>query len=140
MKKIKIMLLFFSALLLVACTDSSKNDELKAYVSDFENSGFKNKAGQIIVLLDEGIMIDSHVLRGQSDKKSNIDKVLEKENTPLNQQFNKIYKDATIKTDGSKYYITLEENIKLEFEKIGFRIIEDPEGVEYYTQEYSEEN
>ncbi|QUG40413.1 hypothetical protein KD050_14070 [Psychrobacillus sp. INOP01] len=136
----KLMLMFFSVLLLVACTDSSKNDELKAYVSDFENSGFINRAGQIIVLSEEGIMIDSHVLRGKSNKKSNIDKVLEKENIPLTQQFNKVYKDATIKTDGSKYYVTLDENIKLEFEKVGLRIIEDPEGVEYYTKEYSEEN
>ena len=83
-------------------------------------------------------MIDSHVLKGKSNKKSNIDKVFEKENIPLTQQFNKIYKDATIKIDGSKYYITLDENIKLEFEKIGESIIEDPEGVEYYTNEYSE--
>ena len=135
----KIMLLFFSALLLVACTDSSKNDELKAYVSDFE-SGFINNSNQIIVLSDEGIRISSHVQSGKSHRKSNIDKVLEKENIPLTQQFNKVYKDATIKTGGSKYYVTLNENIKLEFEKVGLRIIEDPEGVEYYTQEYSEEN
>ena len=135
----KIMLMFFSALLLVACTDSSKNDELKAYVSDFE-SGFINNSNQIIVLSEEGIRISSHVLSGKSHRKSNIDKVLEKENIPLTQQFNKVYKDATIKTDGSKYYVTLDENIKLEFEKVGLRIIEDPEGVEYYTKEYSEEN
>ena len=135
----KIMLMFFSAFLLVACTDSSKNDELKAYVSDFE-SGFINNSNQIIVLSEEGIRISSHVLSGKSHRKSNIDKVLEKENIPLTQQFNKVYKDATIKTDGSKYYVTLDENIKLEFEKVGFRIIEVPEGVEYYTQEYSEEN
>ncbi|QUG41922.1 hypothetical protein KD050_01050 [Psychrobacillus sp. INOP01] len=109
----KLMLMLFSVLL--ACTDNSKNDELKAYVSDFE-SGFTNKANQLIVLLEEGIMIESHVLRGRSNKKSNIDKVLEKENIPLTQQFNKVYKDATIKTDGSKYYITLDENIKLEFD------------------------
>ena len=136
----KTMLMFFSAFLLVACTDSSKNDELKAYVSDFENSGFINKSNQIIVLSEEGIRISSHVQWGKSHRKSSIDKVLEKENIPLTQQFNKVYKDATIKTDGSKYYITLDENIKLEFEKVGLRIIEDPEGVEYYTQEYSEEN
>jgi len=140
MKKIKIMLLFFSVLLLIACTDSSKNDELKANISDFEDSGFTNKSNQLIVLTEEGIMIDSHVLRGKGHKKSNIDRVLEKENIPLTQQFNKVYKDATIKTDGSKYYITLNENIKLEFEKIGARIIEDLEGVEYYTQEYSKKN
>ncbi|MER2079790.1 hypothetical protein [Psychrobacillus psychrotolerans] len=134
----KLMLLFFSALLLVACTDSSKNDELKAYVSDLE-SGFINNSNQIIVLSEEGIRISSHVQSGKSHRKSNIDKVLEKENIPLNQQFNKVYKEATIKTDGSKYYVTLDENIKLEFEKVGLRIIEDPEGVEYYTKEYSEE-
>lgn len=139
MKKM-IMLMFFSALLLVACTDSSKKDELKAYVSDFENSGFINNSNQIIVLSEEGIRISSHVQRGKSHRKSSIDQVLEKENIPLTQQFNKIYKDAIIKTDGSKYYVTLDENIKLEFEKVGLRIIEDSEGIEYYTQEYSEDN
>lgn len=34
------------------------------------------------------------------------------------------------------YYIELDQNISLEFEKVGERIIKDSQGIEYYTEEY----
>lgn len=129
----KIILLVLTTFLLTACVNS--DDTLKAKVSDFEDSGFKNNNGQVIVSVEDGIMVSGTLRLYEKTKKSSIDEVLEKENAESDQLFNKVYKKGKIETKGSKYYVTLDDNISLEFEKIGERIIKDAKGVEYFTQE-----
>lgn len=130
----KIVLFILTTFLLTACI--SNDDKFKANVSDFENSGFRNNNGQIIVLIENGIMISGTLQSFEKANKSSIAGVLKKENAKSDQLFNKIYSDGKIETKGAKYYVTLDGNISLEFEKVGERIIKDSEGVEYFTQEY----
>ncbi|MFJ5771635.1 hypothetical protein [Psychrobacillus sp. NPDC093180] len=129
----KIILLLLTTFLLTACINNE--DTLKANVLDFEDSGFKNNKGQIIVLVEEGIMVSGTLRLDEKTKKSSIDNVLIKENTKADKYLNKVYKEGKIETKGSKYYVTLDDTISLEFEKIGKRIIKDLQGVEYFTQE-----
>ena len=132
----KIILLVLTTLLLTACVHNE--DTLEAKVSDFEGSGFKNTKGQIIVLVEDGIMVSGSLRLDEKSKKSSIDEVFEKENAESDQLFSKVYNEGKIKTKGSNYYVTLDNNISLEFEKIGERIIKDSNGIEYFTQEYSQ--
>lgn len=133
----KLILLVLTTLLLSACVNN--DDNLKANVSDFENSGFRNNNGHIIVLVEDGIMISGTLQSYEKANKSSIAGVLKKESAKSDQLFNKIYSEGKIETKGSKYYVTLDDTISLEFEKVGERIIKDSEGVEYFTQEYSEQ-
>ncbi|MFF2755705.1 hypothetical protein ACFVR1_18585 [Psychrobacillus sp. NPDC058041] len=128
-------MLVLTILLLTARVNNE--DTLKAKVSDFEGSGFRNNKGQIIVLVEDGIMVSGTLRVNEKTKKSSIDEVLEKENAESDQNFNKVYNKGKIETKGSKYYVTLDDNISLEFEKLGERIIKDLKGVEYFTQENS---
>lgn len=132
----KITLLILTTLFLTACVNN--DDTLKARVSDFEDSGFRNTSDQLIALVEDGIMVSGTLHLYEKSKKSSLDEVFEKEKAESDQHFNKIYNKGKIETKGSKYYVTLDNNISLEFEKIGERIIKDSKGVEYFTQEYSE--
>ncbi|MCM3390332.1 hypothetical protein M3649_19755 [Ureibacillus chungkukjangi] len=133
----KIILFVLTTLLLTACVNNDV--KLEAKVTDFEDSGFRNNNNQLIILVEDGILVSSgtvHLLY-EEPKKSDIDEVLEKENAESGPSFLKIYNQGKIETKGSKYYVTLDDNISLEFEKTGERIIKDSNGVEYYTEEYS---
>lgn len=128
----KIVLFLFTTLFLTACVE--KNNSLKAHVSDFKDSGFRNNNGQVIVLVEDGIMVSGTL--GLNEKNiSSLDDVLEKENAKSDQLFNKLYDKGSIETKGSMYYVTLDDHLSLTFEKVGERIIEDAKGVEYRTQE-----
>ena len=127
-----IVLFLMMTLLLTACVE--KDDSLKAHVSDFKDSGFRNNNGKVIVLVEDGIMV-SGTLRLHEKKKSSIDEVLEKENAESDQLFNKMYHNGKIETKGSTYYVMLDDDFSLIFEKVGERIIEDAKGVEYFTKE-----
>lgn len=132
----RIILFVLTTLLLSACVN--KDDTLEAKVSDFEGSGFRNNNEQLIILVEDGILVSSDtILLHEKTKKSSIDEVLEKENAESGPNFYKIYNKGKIETKGSKYYVTLDDNISLEFKKTGQRIIKDSKGVEYFTQEYS---
>ncbi|WP_332650150.1 hypothetical protein [Lysinibacillus sp. 54212] len=148
----KVMLIIFSVFLLTACTDTEDSKggnvkgedtntslgELKADESDFKGSGFRNKNGQLIAWVDKGLYVTGTLSPESAGYRTDIDTVLEKESVELGASFSKIYEDAEIKTDGLKYYIELDRNISLEFEKVGDRMIKDSQGIEYYTQEYPE--
>ena len=134
----KVIFFILTTLLLAACVNYDV--ALEAKVSDFEGSGFKNKYGQLIILVEDGILVASSrmILSHEKTKKSSIDEVVEKENAESGtSNLFKIYNKGKIETKGSKYYVTLDDNISLEFEKTGQRIIKDSNGVVYFTQEYS---
>ena len=133
----------FIFLLLTACENI--DDSLKAKASDFEGSGFRNdNYNQFIVLVEDGILISSNRLilphlKTEETEMSSIDEVVERENAESGtSDFFKIYPEGKIETKGSKYYVTLDENISLEFEKIALRKIKDSKGVEFVTQKYPE--
>lgn len=131
----KLILIVLTTLILTACVKNE--DALEAKVSDFEDSGFTNTKGQIIAIIeDAGIMVSGTL--HSTEQKSSLDKVLGKENVENDKHFNKIYPEGKVETKGSKYYVTLDDTISLEFEKIALRKIKDSEGVEYVTQEYPE--
>jgi len=131
----KVILFVLTTLLLTACVN--KDNTLEAKVSDFEDSGFSNGNGQIITLVEDGIMVSGTLRSYENSNMSSIDKVLQKENAETERHFHKIYTDGKIETKGSTYYVTLDDSTTLEFEKIALRKIKDSEGVEYVTQEYS---
>ena len=132
---LSINLIFF----VVACSEKSATNE-PAYIakaSDFEDSGFTSRSNQLIVVIGNELMISAYY--GHSKEKSSIDKILELENVKPDVRFKKFYQNVQVKTKGDIYYITADDGVSLEFEKIGERIIVDEEGMEYYTQEYSKE-
>lgn len=131
----KLILLVITALILTACVNNE--DAFEAKVSDFEGSGFTNTKGQIIAIIeDAGIMVSGTL--HSPERKSGLDKVLEKENTGSDKHFSKVYPEGIIETKGSKFYVMLDDTTTLEFEKIAERKVKDSEGVEYVTQEYPE--
>lgn len=134
MKKYFCML--FAVLLLAACT---VKNELQANIADFEDSGFKNNAGQVIALTDKGLLISGQRSTSDGRKNSDIDMFLANLQIAEGEMFSEIYEDTEISTEGSKYTVVIDKNIQFEFEKIGDRIIKDTQGVEYYTQEYTGE-
>lgn len=140
MKKI-IALLFFSIaliFLLVACSEEKNESKFIAKASDFEDSGFTSRKGQLIVVIGDELMISANY-DPQSKEKSSIDKILESEQVKSGNHFLKNFKNVIISTKDDKYYISADDGVSLEFQKIGERIIVDEEGMEYYTQEYSKE-
>ncbi|SOC43829.1 hypothetical protein [Ureibacillus acetophenoni] len=129
----KLILFVLTALILTACVNTE--DAFEAKVSDFEDSGFTNTKGQIIAIVEDAGILVSGTLHSP-EKKSSLDKVLEKENAGNDKHFSKVYSEGKIETTGTKYYVTLDETTTLEFEKVAQRKIKDSEGVEYVTQEY----
>ena len=142
-------LFILAILLLTACSDkqvTSENqsnmyseivaEELKVDSSDFNYPGFQNKLGQMIFWSDEGLRIYASWQKGIMGTTTDIDLLLEEESAEPDTLHEKIYENAEIKTDGLKYYIKLNNDLTLEFEKVGHRIIKDSQGVEYYSQRY----
>ncbi|TQR21744.1 protein-disulfide isomerase [Psychrobacillus vulpis] len=130
---LSISLIFF----LAACSEEAKESTYIAKASDFEDSGFTSRSSQLIVVVGDELLISANY--GHTKEKSSIDNILELENVQSSVRFEKLYKNVKIKTKGDKYYLTADNDISLEFQKIGERIIVDEEGMEYYTQEYSKE-
>ncbi|MEK5482744.1 MULTISPECIES: hypothetical protein [unclassified Viridibacillus] len=137
----KKMLLLFSSIslifLLVACSEYGDGMTYEAKASDFEG-GFEHNS-QMIVVIGEKLMINGNY-NAEEKQKTVLDKVLESEvdNEFPAKRIEKTYKNVKIKTKKDKYYITADDGISLEFQKIGDRIIVDEEGAEYYTDKYPE--
>lgn len=129
---------------LIACSDEEKatkeqtnmDSEMVADASDFHHSGYVNKLNQLITWTDAGVMISGTWLKELPTDTTDLDMVLEKELAEPHKRFEKIYENAEIKTDGLKYYIKLDDELTLAFEKIGPRTIKDSQGIEYYTKKY----
>ena len=132
----------FIFLLLTACSEDVIQYEAKP--SDFGGGGFSNKSGQRIMVNDGELVIisnlfnrDKMVITNNQAKETSIDKLFKYDDYPMSEPLEKVYKDFKITTKGDRYYITI-EGMKLEFKKIGQRIIVDEEGVEYFTSKYPE--
>ncbi|QOV12603.1 hypothetical protein [Viridibacillus arvi] len=130
MKKIGLLLIGL-IFLLVACSEDVMTYEAKA--SDFEG-GFEHNS-QMIIVNGEELMINGNYY-SEEKQKTVLDKVLEADNEFPAKHIEKIYKNAKIKTKKDRYYITADDGISLEFQKIGDRIIVDEEGAEFYTMKY----
>ena len=132
----KIGLLFLCLIfLLTACSEDITQYEAKP--SDFDDVGFENKYSQRIVVIGEELMIVSN--NDHPDKKTSIDKLFESEKDTADELLIKKYKDLRIVTKKDRYYMTAEDGLSLDFQKIGERIVVDEEGVEYFTSKYPEE-
>ncbi|WP_107842202.1 hypothetical protein [Metasolibacillus meyeri] len=129
---------------LTACDDEKQTnmngemaeDEMEVDASDFYNIIYQNKLNQLITWTDEGVMISGIWLKELPTDTTALDTVLEKEAAEPHARFEKIYENAEITADGLKYYIKLNDDITLEFEKVGPRIIKDSQGFEYYSKKY----
>lgn len=132
------------SIFLIACSDEEKatkeqtntDSEMVADASDFHHSGYVNKLNQLITWTDAGVMISGTWLKELPTDTTDLDMVLEKELAEPHKRFEKIYENAEIKTDGLKYYIKLDDELTLAFEKVGPRTIKDSQGIEYYTKKY----
>lgn len=132
---------------LIACSDEEKatkeqtnmDSEMVADASDFYHSGYVNKLNQLITWTDVGVMISGTWLKELPTDTTDLDMMLEKESAEPHKRFEKIYENAEIKTDGLKYYIKLNDELTLAFEKVGPRTIKDSQGIEYYTKKYQGE-
>lgn len=88
MKKIIALLFFCIALifLLVACSEEKNESKFIAKASDFEDSGFTSRRGQLIVVIGDELMISANY-DPQSKEKSSIDKILESEQVKSGNHF-----------------------------------------------------
>ena len=149
----KLVYIVFTCLMLVACSEeknetkelnvieeSKKNeikelsvDEESKYIEEinyFKDIVLRSDEGQSIVLAEDGAWIHASYHEG---KKSDIDILFENVAPEVKEIGTAIYKDFTIEVDESKYYIILNSELKLEFERIGERIFKDTQGVRYYA-------
>ncbi|KYG91808.1 hypothetical protein A0U40_02395 [[Bacillus] sp. KCTC 13219] len=115
------------------------DSEMTTDALDFYHIIYQNKLGQFIAWTDEGVMISGIWLKELPTDTTALDMVLEKEGAEPHARFEKIYENAEITTDGLKYYVKLDDEITLEFEKVGPRIIKDSQGFEYYSKKYQRE-
>ena len=136
----KLVYIVFTCLMLVACSEE-KNEtkelnviEESKYVAEinyFKDIVLRNDAGQFISFNEEGAWIHATYHEG---KKSDIDILFENVAPEVKEIGTANYKDFTIEVDESMYYIILNNELKLEFERIGERIFKDSQGVRYYAQ------
>lgn len=154
MKKFSLLfLLAVIALSLMACKEETtvtiiddnketpvveNEDVYVAKPSDF-NAPYWNNANQMITKAEkeEGLIIMGTINEAYGVS-TDLDQIFEKAGVPQGEHFEKHYPDAVIETEGSKYTITLEEGLVLEFEKVGLRIIKDTQGNRYTTPIYPE--
>ena len=129
-----------SCLLLVACSEEkidveqvAQGNELEyvASVEDFEDVIFRNDEDQFISFNGDKVEILATL---SHRRKTDIDTILEKEANDNNESYKKDYTNVQVTVEGSKYHVKLTDELSLEFEKIGERIIKDSQGVRYYAQ------
>lgn len=135
-KMIRLFLSFSLILLLAACSEDVTQYEAKA--SNFEDVGFVYNNDLTIVVIGEELVIFGFVSKYDPERKTIIDKLSKSANAVQGEFNEKRYKNVKIKTKKDKYYITADDGLSLEFQKIGERIIVDEVGAEYFTNKYPE--
>jgi len=139
-RKNSIYFLFFCfVLLLVGCSNdiTPKDENYIAKVSDFEENIFTSSKNQSIGLFEGSLKIKG-IYDKEAKRKSSLDEIIASISAETgNDQVEKTFSNAEIKTENDKYFITADEGINLVFTKVGERIIKDEEGMEFSSPKYS---
>ena len=150
MKKMKVFLCLIILVLVSGCSlsmnenesdSSSVNNsvgtkvEYEAKATDFEDGGFTNNRGQLIIV-ENGELILSGPGPYDSTRTTAIDLVFQAQGYDT-QPVYQAFQNANVTTEGDTYYITADDDVSIKFRKIGERIIVDEEGEEYFTKNYS---
>lgn len=109
--------------------------EYQAKATDFEDGGFTNNRGQLIIV-ENGELILSGSGPYDSKRTTAIDLVFQAQGFEI-QPVYQTFQNANISTEGDTYHITADDDVSIKFKKIGERIIVDEEGEEYFTKNYS---
>lgn len=109
--------------------------EYEAKATDFEDGGFTNNRGQLIIV-ENGELILSGPGPYDSKRTTAIDLVFQAQGFEI-QPVYQAFQNANISTEGDTYHITADDDVSIKFKKIGERIIVDEEGEEYFTKNYS---
>lgn len=122
MKKLWVVL--FSIIFLAACTNEypAKNSHLEDIIFFEQN----NRSNQLIfsegtlTIIHDGLEIkpDMNPSDGAGKEKTEV-----------------VYQDFQIKTKGDTYFITNEDDLSLELQRIGERIVQDEDGKRYGTSQ-----
>ncbi len=109
--------------------------EYEAKATDFEDGGFTNNRGQLIIV-ENGELILSGPGPYDTKRTTAIDLVFKAQGYEIQPVF-QAFQNAKISTEGDTYHITADDDVSIKFKKIGERIIIDEEGEEYFTKNYS---
>lgn len=133
-KKSLIGLFCFTLIFIAGCKDES---EFKSDEEHFEKTLFTNKYNQNIgVTSENSVRISGYYREGSQ---SDLNPILKQISNGSSNFVEHYYSEYTLKTKDNKYYLSLNDEIEIVFERIGERIIVDEAGAEYTTPTYLDE-
>ncbi|OZS78767.1 hypothetical protein CF394_04305 [Tetzosporium hominis] len=149
-KKMKVFLCLIILVLISGCSFSVSDNEsssstskdaavteveYEAKATDFEDGGFTNNRGQLIIVENRELILSGS---GPYDTKRTtaIDLVFQAQGYEIPPVF-QAFQNTNVTTVGDTYHITADNDISMKFKKIGERIIVDEKGEEYFTKNYS---